>query len=112
MDISLTGGITAGVALLGSLIGFVGWLIRLEGKTNANLEHLVRLETDLHQSLKNFDDHRMNNDIHFSIRVNTQVEERHKQRFETLENSIKQVDVKLERKFDLLNTKLDKVLDR
>lgn len=78
-------------------IGFVVWLIRLEGRHNQNEKTLIRLETDSSDLWKVIEEHRLNADIHFNLRVSSQVEQSNERRFQTIENQLKEINQKLDR---------------
>jgi hypothetical protein len=109
-EISLTGLISVAVTMFFGFVALVAWLIRLESKANSTAETVEWLSGE-HEKLKTVvDGHRTDNDIHFNVRIDKQVEEKHKQRFEMLESHMKDMATTFEKRFDVLNTKLDKVL--
>jgi predicted RNase H-like nuclease (RuvC/YqgF family) len=79
------------------LITLVAWFVRLESKItnlqteNSNLKQRVqKLESDL-------ESHRQNQDIHFNLRISTQVEQGNERRFQTIERQLTEINHKLDR---------------
>lgn len=83
-------------SVLGSLIALVAWFIRLESKINTNAALLSRVEHDLNKVENQFEAHRQNQEIHFNLRINQQVEKANDRRFATLEEELKEINRKLD----------------
>jgi hypothetical protein len=88
-----------------ALISLIGYLTQLKPRIDD-------LESDNDELWKEFNSHKEKESIHFNEKVSKQVEEKNNQRFQMIENTLGKMDEKIEKKFDLLNTKLDKVLDK
>jgi hypothetical protein len=101
MEISPTFLLSAAVGL----ISLIGYLVQLKPK-------LDRLEAETKELWSELQSHKEKESIHFNEKVNKQVEEKYNQRFQTIESTLGKMDEKIEKKFELLNTKLDKVLDK
>lgn len=71
------------------VIGFIGWLIRLESRVNTNSGSMAEIKEILQS-------HRENDDIHFNMRVSEQVDKRNEQRFRMIENQLKEINRKLD----------------
>lgn len=84
------------VLLLSSIIGFVVWLVRLEGKATMNAANNARLEAELAAAFKEIETHKDNADIHFNLRVMNQVEKGNEQRFHTIETQLGEINRKLD----------------
>ncbi|MCW5959281.1 MAG: hypothetical protein KIS76_03910 [Pyrinomonadaceae bacterium] len=80
-----------------ALVGYVAWQIRIESKVAANAGAIGRLETELHELRSAFDKHQLNADIHFNLRISTQVEASNERRFTHIEQQLKQINDKLDR---------------
>lgn len=48
-----------------AVIGFIAWLVRVEGKTAGNAQKMTEIEKDLESIWKEFEAHRLNALIHF-----------------------------------------------
>lgn len=72
-----------------ALIGFVGWLIRLESVASQTRQDVSELK-------QSFNAHRDNSDIHFNIRVSEQVDRRNEHRFKTIEDQLHEINRKLD----------------
>lgn len=79
------------------VIALVGWFIRLESKTVTNNQTIVRLEGEINSLWKEFETHRLNQDIHFNLRISQQVEQGNERRFQTIERQLTQINDKLDR---------------
>ncbi len=93
------------------IIAFIVWLVRLESKAAVNQALLERLEvqikSDAEQSEKQmtamaekFENHVMNQQIHFNHEIHRQVEKTNDLRFKTIEEELKSIDGKLDRLMD------------
>lgn len=101
MDISLAAIVSVVIFGITSLIAVTVWLIRLEGRLDNKKERLIRMESETSDLWKVIEEHRLNSDIHFSLRVATQVEQSNERRFLTIERQLTEI-----------NQKLDKMADR
>jgi hypothetical protein len=69
------------------LIGFIAWLIRLEGKVSA----AQKLETEITQLWGEIERHKENQAIHFNKDLSSAVERGNARRFETIESELKEI---------------------
>lgn len=83
--------------LIISVIGLIGWFVRLESKTVTNAQAMFRIEKEQSDHWKEFEAHRMNQDIHFNLRISQQVEQGNERRFQTLERQLMQINEKLDK---------------
>lgn len=83
--------------LLLSVIGLIGWLVRLEAKTIGNVQIATKLEQENAALWKELENHRLNQDIHFNLRISQQVEQANERRFTTIEKQLAQINDKLDR---------------
>jgi hypothetical protein len=79
------------------IIGFIVWLVRLEGKNASNATTIARLEKEVEKLTGELERHRSNQDIHFNLRISTQVEQANERRFQTIESQLSQINHKLDR---------------
>lgn len=91
------------VTLIIAAVGFVAWLIRLEGKATAALTANAKLEVEISQLWNELERHKENGDIHFNQRVSSAVEAGNTRRFETIEHQLGEINRKLD---GLTRTKL------
>jgi hypothetical protein len=80
-----------------AIVGLIAWFIRLEAKNQANAVEVARLERELTEIWKEFETHRLNQDIHFNVRVSNQVEQGNERRFGTIERQLTEINTKLDR---------------
>ena len=80
-----------------SIVGLVAWFIRLEAKTQSNVVEIGRLERETDAMWKDFETHRLNQDIHFNLRVSNQVEQSNERRFGTIEKQLSEINSKLDK---------------
>lgn len=85
------------IPLAGMAITLIAWFVRLESKTSANSDCLKRAEKDQEAFWKEFELHRLNQDIHFNLRVSNQVEMGNERRFGTIEKQLTEINTKLDR---------------
>jgi len=78
------------------LIGFIAWLIRLEGKVAQALVANVKLEVETDKLWSELERHKENQDIHFSLKVSAEVEKGNTRRFETIEHQLGEINRKLD----------------
>lgn len=78
------------------LIGFIAWLIRLEGKVAQALVANVKLEVETDKLWSELERHKENQDIHFNQRMSALVEKGNTQRFETIEHQLGEINRKLD----------------
>lgn len=83
--------------LIVSVIGLIGWFVRLESKTVTNSQAIIRLEKEVSDIWKELESHRMNQDIHFNLRISQQVEQGNERRFQTIERQLSQINDKLDK---------------
>lgn len=86
--------------LLSAIVGIitlVAWFIRLESKINTNGQIIAHLERELAKTENHVENHVSNQDIHFNLRVNTQVEKGNERRFQTIENQLSEINRKLDK---------------
>lgn len=87
----------AGVGVILSVgvvvIGFVVWLIRVEGRINNVEKTTTRIDQQVDDGWKDFDQHRSNDAIHFNQRLANEVERRQSDRMGRLEEDIKEIKV-------------------
>lgn len=74
--------LTPGIIVPGAIafIGFVAWLIRLEAKVNGQAKSVLKLE-----------DHADNDEIHFNAKVAQEIEKRHMEWRQRVENDVKEI---------------------
>jgi hypothetical protein len=77
-------------------VGFIVWLVRLEGRISVNLANLTRLETDMVDCRTELEDHRANAEIHFSQRLAAEVDKGNERRFITIETQLSEINRKLD----------------
>ena len=83
--------------LIIAAVGFVAWLIRLEGKATAALTANGKLEGEIAQLWNELERHKENQDIHFNQKVSAEVEKGNTRRFETIEHQLGEINAKLDR---------------
>lgn len=89
------------VTVLLTVVSYVAWQVRLEGKISSNTTSIIRNEAELKDVWKEFEEHRLNADIHFNLRVSQQVDQGNERRFNHIERQLTEI-----------NTKLDKISSR
>jgi len=94
MDIAQFATPTFIIAVISALVGLVVKATKLQTKVDDLSRELTKLESIV-------DVHRMNNDIHFNLRISQEVDKRNEHRFETIEDQLKEI-----------NRKLDHIADR
>jgi uncharacterized membrane-anchored protein YhcB (DUF1043 family) len=97
MDLSPLLNPTLILGLVSGTIGFIVWLVRLESKNASNATTIARLEKELEKTVADLEKHRTNQDIHFNLRISTQVEQSNERRFQTIEQQLVQINQKLDR---------------
>lgn len=80
------------------LIGFIIWLVRLEGKNSQNAGAMAKIEKEIEKLQLEIEAHRSNQDIHFNIRIAEEVDKRNEERYANIKESI----ADLHRKFNLM----------
>ncbi len=106
MESLLTPGLFLAILLAG--IGFIVWLVRLEGKVTTQATLSERLEKDFEKQdaelkceneklKKQIADHRENTNVHFDYRISKEVDKRNEQRFVTIELSLINISEKLDK---------------
>jgi hypothetical protein len=78
------------------LIGFIAWLIRLEGKVAQALIANAKLEAENEKLWSELERHKENQDIHFNQKVSAEVEKGNTRRFETIEHQLGEINRKLD----------------
>lgn len=78
------------------LIGFIAWLIRLEGKVAQALVANARIEAEIDKLWGEHERHKENQDIHFNQKVSAEVEKGNTRRFETIEHQLGEINRKLD----------------
>lgn len=78
------------------LIGFIAWLIRLEGKVAQALIANAKLESENEKLWSELERHKENQDIHFNQKVSAEVEKGNTRRFETIEHQLGEINRKLD----------------
>ena len=78
------------------LIGFIAWLIRLEGKVAQALVANARIEAEIDKFWDEHERHKENQDIHFNQKVSAEVEKGNTRRFETIEHQLGEINRKLD----------------
>lgn len=85
------------IPLAAMTITLIAWFVRLESKTFANASSIERIERAAEALWKEFEIHRLNQDIHFNLRVSNQVEQSNERRFGTIERQLTEINTKLDR---------------
>lgn len=85
------------IPLIVAVVTVIFWFARLESKTTANGNALARLENEVEGLWKDFETHRLNQDIHFNLRVSNQVEQSNERRFGTIEKQLNEINQKLDK---------------
>lgn len=85
------------IPLIVTAVTLIFWFARLESKTSANAEEIKRVQTDADSLWNQFETHRLNQDIHFNLRVSNQVEQSNERRFGTIERQLQEINGKLDR---------------
>lgn len=80
-----------------AIITLIAWFVRLEAKNQATAVEAARLEREFNDLWKEFETHRLNQDIHFNLRVSNQVEQGNERRFLTIERQLTEINTKLDR---------------
>ncbi len=78
------------------VIGFIAWLVRLEGKATAALASHDKLEIVTDKLWNDIEKHKENQDIHFNQRMSALVEKGNTVRFETIEHQLTEINRKLD----------------
>lgn len=79
------------------VIGFIVWLVRLEGKISSQATTIARKEKEIEKLIVECEAHRSNSDIHFNLRINQEVDRRNEHRFHTIETQLSEINRKLDR---------------
>jgi hypothetical protein len=87
MEISPTMLASLGLAL----IGYIVWQVRLESKLSAISDSLKRIETEQNDSWKEFENHRLNGEIHFDKSHSKTIQATNEKEFARLESDIKEI---------------------
>ena len=80
-----------------AVITLVGWFVRLEMKTVQNSTEMTTVKSEIATISKDHEAHRMNQDIHFNLRISQQVEQGNERRFVTIERQLGQINDKLDK---------------
>ena len=74
-----------------AIIGFIAWLVRVEGKTSANSQKLTEIEKDLESVWKEFEAHRLNSTIHFDKDHSRTVQTNNEKQFTRMELELTEI---------------------
>lgn len=85
------------LSLAATIVGLIIWFVRLEAKTATNANNIERLEKELKEVYEDFDKHRLNQEIHFNLRISQQVEQGNERRFATIEKQLEAINNKLDK---------------
>lgn len=78
------------------LVTFIAWLTRLESKVNSTDKRADKFEKTADEAWTEFDHHRSNGNIHFNEKVAAEVDKGNERRFNTIEQELRQMNVKLD----------------
>jgi len=78
------------------LVTFIAWLTRLESKVNDLVKRVDKSDKSSDEAWAEFDHHRSNGNIHFNEKVAAEVDKGNERRFTTIEEQLRQVNVKLD----------------
>lgn len=78
------------------VIGFIVWLVRLEGKVSNNSTKIELQQKAQEKLATEVEHHRFNTEIHFNHRLSQEVDQRNKDRFGHIEKRLDEVMKKLD----------------
>ncbi len=84
------------VTVISAIVGLIVKAVRLQSKVDGQADELKRQGEKIAEQRGILDAHRDNDDIHFNLRINQQVEQRQNERFQRVEERLGHIEGKLD----------------
>lgn len=84
------------VAIISAIVGLIVKAVRMQSKVDAHDDKIDTVSQRVAEQRGILDAHRDNDDIHFNLRINQQVEQRQNERFQRVEERLGHIEGKLD----------------
>jgi predicted HicB family RNase H-like nuclease len=80
-----------------AIVGFVVWLVRLEGKVSNATNTNEQQQKTIDKLAGELEHHRFNDEVHFNRRITQEVEKSYDRRFGAIEKQLGEISTKLDK---------------